>query len=61
VHAGGGRVARRSGIHHGDGSQCPSQDEGGGQAGGTPADHGDVVFVDVREVHVLENGRRPRS
>ena len=43
VQVGGGRVARFAGIDDDRGSALASQLEGGGQAGGRPADDGDIA------------------
>src|SRR5665647_1978491 len=45
VHVGGGRVAWRPAIHHGDLAPGPGQDQSRRQTGSTPADHHNVVFV----------------
>ncbi len=45
LHVGGGRVARRSGVHHGDAAPGPGQDQCRTQAGCAATDHHHVVFV----------------
>jgi hypothetical protein len=47
VHVAGGGVARRPGVDHCDSAPGTSEDEGGGQAGGSATNDHDVIGLRV--------------